>query len=51
LQDFNKDVGREVIQYKRCDSTHLGGWMPDAFERVLCDVPCYTDRHIVKESI
>ena len=42
---FNEEIGADIIQY----SCRNGQFLPDRFEnefdKVLCDVPCFTDRH------
>ena len=44
---FNEDVGHEIIQYSLRDGRKCCEIFEQDFDKVLCDVPCYTDRHIL----
>lgn len=47
VRDFNKDMGKNVVQYCNKDGIMLPEIFEGQFDKVLCDVPCYTDRHVL----
>ena len=42
---FNEEIGVDIIQYSRKDGQFLPERFENEFDKVLCDVPCFTDRH------
>jgi len=42
---FNEEIGMNIIQYSKRDGQSLPNVFDQEFDKVLCDVPCYTDRH------
>ncbi len=44
---FNEAIGKDVIQYSNRDALNCPKVFEEQFDKVLCDVPCFTDRHIL----
>ena len=42
---FNEEIGMNIIQYSKRDGQSCPNVFDQEFDKVLCDVPCYTDRH------
>ena len=45
LDKYNDQLGTDVIQFSRRDGRECPRAFEQQFDKVLCDVPCYTDRH------
>jgi 16S rRNA C967 or C1407 C5-methylase (RsmB/RsmF family) len=44
-----KDI-RDIVQTSKNDGMELPLMHSDGFDKVLCDVPCFTDRHVIRED-
>ena len=42
---FNEEIGTDVIEYSTRDGQNCPNMHEQEFDKVLCDIPCYTDRH------
>ena len=38
---------RETVELSRMDANELSLSVPGCFDKVLCDVPCFTDRTVI----
>ena len=47
LDKYNHQLGLDLIQFSRRDGLTCPEVYADQFDKVLCDVPCYTDRHVL----
>jgi 16S rRNA C967 or C1407 C5-methylase (RsmB/RsmF family) len=47
FDDFNPQMGRDVIQYSVRDGQKCPEVFEEQFDKVLCDVPCFTDRNVI----
>ena len=47
LDKYNHQLGLDLIQFSRRDGLTCPEMYADQFDKVLCDVPCYTDRHVL----
>lgn len=50
LQDYIPKPKRMFVQVKGWDANKYGLVMPNAFDKVLADVPCSGERHLLKNS-
>ena len=50
LDKYNDQLGLEIIQFSRRDGLLCGEVYQEQFDKVLCDVPCYTDRHALFDN-
>ncbi len=48
FQDYISKDQRQNIYVKGLDGNQYGLQMPDTFDRVLCDVPCSGERHLIE---
>lgn len=40
----------DTVEFKKFDGIALPNFFPNTYDKVLCDVPCLTDRHVVRET-
>ena len=50
FQDYISKDQRQNIYVKGLDGNQYGLQMPDTFDRVLCDVPCSGERHLIENQ-
>ena len=47
---FNDGMGQKIVEYSVRDGRKCPNVFEQKFDKVLCDVPCYTDRHVIFED-
>ena len=47
LDKYNQRLGIDVLNFSKRDGVKCYEYFEEQFDKVLCDVPCFTDRHTI----
>ena len=50
LESYEENFAQPILQYRRMDAEFLPDQVANHFDRVLCDVPCTTDRKSMRQN-